>query len=78
MSNELKQSLGQDNVISQPQNQVSVNYEVLEAVSNFTNELHQMLQFPPEGMAKIDHIELRLDWKPVLTANLFPQKTLAP
>ena len=74
MSNELKQSLGQDNVISQPQNQVSVNYEVLEAVSNFTNELHQMLQFPPEGMAKIDHIELRLGWKPVLTANLFPKK----
>ena len=32
-------------------------------------------ELPPEDLAKVDHIEWKLDWKPVLTACLYPKKS---
>ena len=49
--------------------------EIRDALSEFKEEVHSILQLPPEDMAKIDHIECRLDWKPVLTTRLYPKKS---
>jgi hypothetical protein len=38
------------------------------AISSLREEMHEMLQLPPEDLAKIDHIDLHL-----LTARLFPK-----
>ncbi len=74
MSNENnKVSLPQEAVTTQPQNLTPVKSETLEAISQLEKEIHQVLQLPPEDMAKIDHIEWRLDWKPVLSVSLFPK-----
>ena len=45
-----------------------------DAISNLREEMHEMLQLPPEDRAKIDYIEWKLDWKPVLTACIYPKK----
>ena len=49
--------------------------EIRDALSEFKEEVHSILQLPTEDMAKIDHIECRLDWKPVLTTRLYPKKS---
>ena len=51
-----------------------MNSEMRDALSEFKEEVHSILQLPPENMAKIDHIECQLDWKPVLTARLYLKK----
>ena len=48
--------------------------EIRNALSEFKEEVHSILQLPPENMAKIDHIECQLDWKPVLTARHYLKK----
>ena len=74
MSNENNEvSLAQESVATQPQNLTPVKSETLEAISQLEKEIHQVLQLPPEDRAKIDHIEWRLDWKPVLSVSLFPK-----
>ena len=52
-----------------------MNSEMRDALSEFREEVHSILQLSPEDMAKIDHIECRLDWKPVLTTRLCPKKS---
>ena len=49
--------------------------EIRDALSEFKEEVHSILQLPTEDMAKIDHIECQLDWKPVLTTRLYPKKS---
>ncbi len=49
--------------------------EIRDALSTFKDEMHGILQLPPEDLAKVDHIEWKLDWKPVLTACLYPKKS---
>ena len=51
-----------------------MNSEVRDALSNLKEEMHAMLQLPPEDLAKVDHIEWKLDWKPVLTSRIYPKK----
>ena len=53
----------------------TMNNETIDALSRLKNEMHGFLQLPPEDLAKVDHIEWKLDWKPVLTACLYPQKS---
>ncbi len=48
--------------------------EMRDALSEFKEEVHSILQLPTEDMAKIDHIECQLDWKPVLTTRLYLKK----
>lgn len=76
MSNETPNAPScRDAVTTQPQTQSTVNHETLETISQLGKEIHEFLQLPPEDMAKIDHIEWKLDWKPVLTARLYPKNT---
>lgn len=49
-------------------------HDTREAFSSFREEFLEALQLPQEDLAKIDHIELNLDWKPVLTARIYPKK----
>ena len=53
----------------------TMNNETIDALSRLKNEMHGFLQLPPEDLAKVDHIEWKLDWKPVLTACLYPKKS---
>ena len=53
----------------------TMNNETIGALSRLKNEMHGILQLPPEDLAKVDHIEWKLDWKPVLTACLYPKKS---
>ena len=39
--------------------------EMSNALSEFKEEVHSILQLPPEDMVKISHIDCQLDWKPV-------------
>ena len=55
-------------------NAKTLDNETLDALSRLKEEVHETLQLPPEDLAKIDHIEWRLDWKPVLTARLYLNK----
>lgn len=52
-----------------------MNSEMCDALSEFKEEVHSILQLSPEDLAKIDHVECRLDWKPVLTTRLYPKKS---
>ena len=45
-----------------------------DAMSSLREEMHEMLRLPPEDMAKIDYVEWKLDWKPVLTTRIYPKK----
>ena len=45
-----------------------------DAISSLREEMHEMLQLPSEDLAKVDYIEWKLDWKPVLTSRLYPKK----
>lgn len=49
--------------------------DIREPLEKINQEMHTALQLPPEDLAKIDHIEWKLDWKPVLTARLYPKKS---
>lgn len=60
---------------TQPKNQTTVTHEALEAISPLGKEIHQKVQLLPEDIAKIDHVEWRLDWKPVQTVSLYPKKS---
>ena len=53
----------------------TMSSETIDALSRLKNEMHGFLQLPPEDLAKVDHIEWKLDWKPVLTACLYPKKS---
>ena len=53
----------------------TMSSETIDALSKLKNEMHGFLQLSPEDLAKVDHIEWKLDWKPVLTACLYPQKS---
>ena len=53
----------------------TMSSETLDALSSLKDEIHGILQLPPEDLAKVDHIEWKLDWKPVLTACLYPKKS---
>ena len=49
--------------------------DIRDPLEKINQEMHTALQLPPEDLAKIDHIEWTLDWKPVLTARLYPKKS---
>ena len=63
-----------NHISAQSYNPKMMDHDTREAIFSFREEIHEALQLPPEDMAKIDHIEWKLDWKPVLTARLYPKK----
>ena len=52
----------------------TMSSETIDALSKLKNEMHGFLQLSPEDLAKVDHIEWKLDWKPVLTSRIYPKK----
>ena len=62
-----------DITISENRDAKTMSSETLDALSSLKDEIHGILQLPPEDLAKVDHIEWKLDWKPVLTACLYPK-----
>ena len=75
MSNELVPVLSASSIaITENCNAKTLDNETLDALSKLKEEVHGILQLPPEDLAKIDHVEWRLDWKPVLTARLYLKK----
>ena len=66
---------GTCNAIAEKHDGKTVNSETLNALAGLMDEMHRILQLPPEDLAKVDHIEWKLDWKPVLTACLYPKKS---
>ena len=76
MSNEMiTVQTGSDSATCENNDAKMMNSEMRDALSEFKEEVHSMLQLPPEDMAKIDYIECRLDWKPVLISRLYPKKS---
>ena len=65
---------GNDSAICEGNDEKMMNSEVRDALSNLKEEMHAMLQLPPEDLAKVDYIEWKLDWKPVLTSRIYPKK----
>lgn len=53
----------------------TMSSETIDALSKLKNEMHGFLQLPPEDLAKVDHIEWKLDWKPVLTTYLYTKES---
>ena len=64
-----------DITIAENHDAKTMSSETLDALSSLKDEIHGILQLPPEDWAKVDHIEWKLDWKPVLTACLYPKKS---
>lgn len=48
--------------------------EACEALNCFKHEMMEVLQLPKEELDKVDHIELRVEWVPKLTARVYPKK----
>jgi len=49
--------------------------DTFAAVTAIQQEIHAMLQLPAEDLSKLSHFELQLDWKPVLSVNLYPKNS---
>ena len=64
-----------NHISAQSYNPKMMDHDTREAIFSFREEIHEALQLPPEDMAKIDHIEWKLDWKPVLTVRVSPKKS---
>ena len=56
------------------QNGTIMSKDTFAAVTAIQQEIHAMLQLPAEDLSKLSRLELQLDWKPVLTARLYPKK----
>ena len=75
MSNEKStEPLGKAIASAQSYDAKKMDSDIRDAISSLREEMHEMLQIPSEDLAKIDYIEWKLDWKPVLTARLYPKK----
>ena len=75
MSNEKPTApLGKTIVSVQSYDTKKMDSDTRGAISNLREEMHEMLQLPSEDLAKVDYIEWKLDWKPVLTSRLYPKK----
>ena len=76
MSNEMiTVPTGNDSATCEGNDTKTMNSATCNTLSNLKEEMHAMLQLPPEDLAKIDHIEWELDWKPVLTSRLYPKNS---
>ena len=75
MSNEMiTVQTGSDSATCENNDAKMMNSETRNTLSSLKEEMHAMLQLPPEDLAKVDHIEWKLDWKPVLTSRIYPKK----
>ena len=75
MSNEKSTApLGKTIASAQSYDAKKMDSDIRDAIYSLREEMHEMLQIPSEDLAKIDYIEWKLDWKPVLTARLYPKK----
>ncbi|MBB5142301.1 hypothetical protein [Desulfovibrio intestinalis] len=76
MSNEKPTApLSMNTASAQSYNPKMMDHDTRNAIFSFREEIHEALQLPPEDMAKIDYIEWQLNWKPVLTACVYPKKS---
>ena len=57
------------------QNGTIMSKDTFAAVTAIQQEIHAMLQLPAEDLNKVSRLELQLDWKPVLTARVYPKKS---
>ena len=76
MSNEKStEPLGKAIASAQSYDAKKMDSDTRDAISSLREEMHEMLQIPSEDLAKIDYIEWKLDWKPVLTVNIHPKNS---
>ena len=57
------------------QNGTILSKDTFAAVTAIQQEIHAMLQLPAEDLSKLSHLEVQLDWKPVLSVNLYPKNS---
>lgn len=66
---------GANQMKTENQNGTTMTKDTLAAVTAVQREISAMLQLPAEELSKLSHLELQLDWKPVLTVNLYPKNS---
>lgn len=71
----MKLPLGQGITASENHDAKMMDHDARDSIFRLREEIHEMLQLPPEDRANIDHIEWMLDWKPVLTVRLYPKES---
>ncbi|MGD9575384.1 hypothetical protein [Desulfovibrio sp.] len=49
--------------------------DTFAAVTAIQQEVHAMLQLPAEELSKLSHLEVQLEWKPVLSVKLHPKNS---
>ena len=75
MSNEKSTApLGKTIASAQSYDAKKMDSDIRDAISSLREEMHEMLQITWEDLDKLTYIEWKLDWKPVLTARLYPKK----
>lgn len=69
-----KYNLNNKVTIRENDSKTSKNNDALDCINNFYHELQTVLQLPEDELAKVDHIELTVEWIPKLTARVYPKK----
>lgn len=72
--NELKSTCNKNHDIIQNMNTKVSFHDDRKVITHINEEIHAMLQLPPEDLAKVDKIELKLTWRPELTVHVYPKK----
>ena len=66
---------GTNQMNTENQNGTIMSKDTFAAVTAIQQEIHAMLQLPAEDLSKLSHFELQLEWKPVLSVNLYPKNS---
>ena len=71
----LKIMQGANQMKPENQNGTIMSKDTFAAVTAIQQEVHAMLQLPAEELSKLSHLEVQLEWKPVLSVKLHPKNS---
>ena len=66
---------GANQMKTENQNGTIMSKDTFAAVTATQQEVHAMLQLPAEELSKLSHLEVQLEWKPVLSVKLHPKNS---